>query len=250
MSGSRSFYVFAAALPILAGFARTSPDPDPKAIDAIFAQYDHTNTPGCALGVFRNGGVAYSRGYGMADLNHGIPITPSTVFYAASTSKQFTAFSVALAAEQGKLSLDDPIRKFVPELPAYADSITVRQLVGHVSGIRDYLGLWGISGRSFADEISKLPPPPRLDAAALRAFAGRYRSEELDTWATVEPRGDTLKARMRFGQWVTMEPIAPDVFTALGGRVAFERGKKGDVAGFKLSASRLQNVEFARVPTK
>jgi CubicO group peptidase (beta-lactamase class C family) len=552
MSGSRPLFTLAVAAPLLAGLARTSGDADPKAIDAIFARYDHTNTPGCALGVFRDGRIVYSRGYGMADLNQGIPITPSTVFYIASTSKQFTAFSVALAAEQGKLSLDDPVRKFVPELPAYADSITVRQLVGHVSGVRDYLGLWGISGRSFADEIPDdvaldliarqkaldfapgtrwsysnsgyfllsvivkrttglslrqfaernifgplgmtathfhddnqeivarraegyepkpgggyrvfrtsfaavgdgglyttvedllkwdnnfydnklgtrgqafiqdmltkgklangkethyafglgrgthrglavvehggafigyraqlarfpterlsvavlcneytaqperlayqvadlyladklapepvaaapsaattastrrfasytgryevapgmivnvkqegeglvvvglgdtfplvpasdseftspklpgrvafhtLPPsgvglvvsavggespaprlgdPPTLGAAALAAFAGRYDSRELDTWATIEVRGDALEARMRYGEWVTMEPIARDVFTALGGRVAFERGRKGDVTGFRLSAARLQNVEFTR----
>src|SRR5262249_39949929 len=83
----------------------TITDPDPKTIDAVFAQYDHTNTPGCALGVFRDGKIIYARGYGMADLNQGVPITPGTRFYIGSTSKQFTAFSVALAAEQGKLSL-------------------------------------------------------------------------------------------------------------------------------------------------
>ncbi|MGQ0641122.1 MAG: serine hydrolase, partial [Gemmatimonadaceae bacterium] len=75
------------------------------------------------------------------------------VFYVASTSKQFTAFSVALAVEQGRLTLDDPIRKYIPELPRYADSITIRNLVHHTSGIRDYLGLWATSGRSSADEV-------------------------------------------------------------------------------------------------
>ncbi len=138
---------------VTGGLVPASPNPDPKAIDAVFAKYDHTITPGCALGVFRGGQMVYSRGYGMADLNQGVPIRPNTAFYIASTSKQFAAFSVALAAEQGRLSLDDPIRKFVPEMPGYADSITIRHLVHHTSGIRDYLGLWGISGRSFADEI-------------------------------------------------------------------------------------------------
>ena len=142
-----------AGLSLLIGARVRSPDPDPKAIDAVFAKYDRTNVPGCALGVYRAGRMVYTRGYGMADLNQGLAIQPSTVFYIASTSKQFTAFSVALAAEQGKLSLDDPIRKYVPELPSYADSITIRHLVHHLSGIRDYLGLWSISGRSSADEI-------------------------------------------------------------------------------------------------
>ncbi|MBX3147498.1 MAG: beta-lactamase family protein [Gemmatimonadales bacterium] len=127
--------------------------PDPKAVDAIFARHDHTTTPGCALGVFQDGRIAYSRGYGMADLNHGVPITPSTVFYLASVSKQFAAFAIALLAEEGGISLEDPVRKWVPELPAYTDPIRVRHLVHHTSGIRDYLGLWSLSGRPFTDEI-------------------------------------------------------------------------------------------------
>jgi len=145
-----------AVVVVLAGSALRSqlgPDPDPRSIDSVFARYDHTSTPGCALGVFRDGRIVYSRGYGMADLNQGIAISPKTVFYIASTSKQFAAMSTALLAELGRISLDDPIRKFVPELPAYADKITVRHLVHHTSGIRDYLGLWGQSGRAFADEI-------------------------------------------------------------------------------------------------
>jgi CubicO group peptidase (beta-lactamase class C family) len=145
------------------GVPDRSADPDPKAIDAVFAKYDRTTTPGCALGVYRDGRMVYSRGYGMADLNQGIPIRPNTVFYVASTSKQFAAVSIALAAEQGRLALEDPIRKYLPELPAYADSITVRDLVHHLSGIRDYLGLWAVSGRSAADEI---PEEMALDLIA------------------------------------------------------------------------------------
>jgi CubicO group peptidase (beta-lactamase class C family) len=140
---------------LLAGsaLAAQTPAPSPAAIDSIFAQYNRTTSPGCALGVFQRERIVYSRGYGMADLNQGIAINPSTVFYVASTSKQFTALSIALLAEQGKIGLDDPVRKWIPELPAYADSITIRHLVHHTSGLRDYLGLWGLSGRSFADEI-------------------------------------------------------------------------------------------------
>ena len=128
-------------------------DPSPAAIDSVFAQYDHTNTPGCAIGVYREGQIVYSRGYGMAELNQGIAITPQTVFYIGSTSKQFTAFAIALLAEQGRISLDDPVRKYVPELPAVADRVTIRQLIHHTSGLRDYLNLWGVSGRTFADEV-------------------------------------------------------------------------------------------------
>jgi CubicO group peptidase (beta-lactamase class C family) len=128
-------------------------DPSPAAIDSIFARYDRTNVPGCALGVYRDDRMVYARGYGMADLNHRIPITPRTVFYIASTSKQFAAMSIALLVEDGTIALTDPVRKWIPELPAYADRVTIRHLVHHTSGIRDYLGLWGLSGRSIADEI-------------------------------------------------------------------------------------------------
>ncbi len=123
------------------------------AVDSVFAAYNRTDRPGCAVGVYRNGRVAYARGYGMADLNQGIAISPKTVFYIASTSKQFTAASIMLLVTQGKISLDDPVRKYVPELPAYADAVTLRHLVHHLSGLRDYLGLWYISGRLGGDEI-------------------------------------------------------------------------------------------------
>lgn len=137
--------------------------PAPATIDSIFSAYDHTSTPGCALGVFRDGRLAYERGYGMADLSQGIAISPRTVFYIASTSKQFTAFATALLVERGRIGLGDRVRKYVPELPAWGDSITVDQLIHHTSGLRDYLGLWDLSGRSFADEI---PAEQALDLIA------------------------------------------------------------------------------------
>lgn len=132
-------------------------------VDSVFAKYNHTERPGCALGVFQNGATVYSRGYGMADLNQSVPISPSTVFYIASTSKQFAATSLQLLALQGKLSLDDPVRKYVPELPAYADAIKLHHLMHHQSGIRDYLGLWMMSGESVANE---LPEEKALDMIA------------------------------------------------------------------------------------
>ncbi|MBK7596936.1 MAG: beta-lactamase family protein [Gemmatimonadetes bacterium] len=147
------------SLAVVVGFALVAggparvADPAPASIDSIFARYDHTNTPGCALGVFRDDRIVYARGYGMADLNQRVPIGPQTVFYIASTSKQFTAMSVALLAEDGTISLDDHIRKWIPELPAYTDGIAIRHLLHHTSGIRDYLGLWQLSGRSIADEV-------------------------------------------------------------------------------------------------
>ncbi|MBK6304485.1 MAG: beta-lactamase family protein [Gemmatimonadetes bacterium] len=133
--------------------SRPAAGPSAASIDSIFARYDHTNTPGCAVGVYRDDRIVFGRGYGMADLNQGVPIGTSTVFYIASTSKQFAAASIALLAEDGTISLTDPVRKWIPELPAYTQPITIDHLVHHTSGIRDYLGLWALSGRSIADEI-------------------------------------------------------------------------------------------------
>jgi CubicO group peptidase (beta-lactamase class C family) len=127
-----------------------SPTPDPQ-IDVLFSAWDTKTSPGCALGVFRDGAMAYSKGYGMASLEHDVPITPESVFYAGSVSKQFTAMAAALAIQQGKLAYHDPIRKYLPELPSYADAIKVRHLLHHTSGLRDYNTLLSIAGRRDED---------------------------------------------------------------------------------------------------
>lgn len=115
-------------------------------IDQVFADYAKPDFPGCSLGVYRNGSIAYAHGYGMASLELGIPITPQTVFDIGSTSKQFTAFSILLLQQQGKLSVDDDIRKFVPEIPDYGKRITLHHLMTHTSGMRDYAGLFDLAG--------------------------------------------------------------------------------------------------------
>jgi CubicO group peptidase (beta-lactamase class C family) len=120
-------------------------------VDAVFAQWDRPDTPGCALGVFQDGRIAYTRGYGIADLEHDAPITPDSVFYAGSVSKQFTAMAVALAIQQGKLAADDDVRKYVPELPDYGRPITIRHLVHHTSGLRDVNTLMVLAGRRDED---------------------------------------------------------------------------------------------------
>ena len=102
-------------------------------IDALFAQWDNTRSPGCALGVSQSGNLVYARGYGMSNLEYDIPITPDSVFDTGSVSKQFTAFSIALLATEGKLSLDDDVRQYLAELPDYGHRITIRQLLTHTS---------------------------------------------------------------------------------------------------------------------
>ncbi len=118
-------------------------------VDRVFQQWDTRTSPGCAVGVFQNGQIAYEHGYGMADLEHDVPIAPKSVFYVGSLTKQFTAMSAALAIQQGKLGYDDSIRKYLPEMPAYADAIKVSNLIHHTSGLRDYYALLTIAGRRY-----------------------------------------------------------------------------------------------------
>jgi len=118
-------------------------------IDKLFVRWDRDDSPGCALAVVKDGQIVYKKGYGMANLELDVPIGPDSVFYIGSVSKQFVAFCIALLAEQGKLSLDDDIRKHLPEMPDYGLPITVRHLVHHTGGIRDYLELEDIAGIPF-----------------------------------------------------------------------------------------------------
>jgi CubicO group peptidase (beta-lactamase class C family) len=126
-----------------------------KQIDAIFANWDKTTSPGCALAVIKDGEIIHTRGYGMANLDYGIPNQADTVFYIASTSKQFAAAAIALLIEEGKLTLDQDIRQYIPELPVYQSPITVGHLVFHTSGVRDYLGLGFIAGYPQEEPITK-----------------------------------------------------------------------------------------------
>jgi CubicO group peptidase (beta-lactamase class C family) len=120
-------------------------------VDAIFAEYGSTGSPGCALGIFRDGAIEYAAGYGMANLELGVANAPSTVFDIGSTSKQFSAFSILLLQEDGKLDIDHDVSKYVPELPHYGSTITIRHLLNHTSGLRDYLGLFHLAGVHWKD---------------------------------------------------------------------------------------------------
>jgi CubicO group peptidase (beta-lactamase class C family) len=122
-------------------------------IDQVFAKWNRTDRPGAALAVVHNGTIVYEKGYGMADLEHGIAIGPETVFYIGSVSKQFVAMCMLLLEEEGKVDLDADIRTYLPEFPDYGTPITSRNLIHHTSGIRDNLTLWELKGRSHLDEI-------------------------------------------------------------------------------------------------
>ena len=122
---------------------------DTTKIDAIFAAYDKPDSPGCALGVIKDGKLIYTRGYGRANLEHGIANGAQIVYDIGSTSKQFAAASIVLLAQQGKLALDDDVRKLIPELPAYQKPVTIRHMLNHTSGLRDYLTLFSLAGVDF-----------------------------------------------------------------------------------------------------
>jgi CubicO group peptidase (beta-lactamase class C family) len=112
-------------------------------VNALFDPWDRSDSPGCAVGISRNGTILYEHGYGMASLELRVPITPDTVFGVASISKSFTAMSAVLAAERGFLSLDDDVQKYVPEWADRDDHITIRHLLTHTSGLRDAFTLLG-----------------------------------------------------------------------------------------------------------
>ena len=143
--------VLALIVPVIA----SAQDPTPSKIDAVFARFDHADSPGCIVGVTRAGKMVYEKGYGMADLERDRPITPSSIFHVASISKQFTAMSILLLEQQGKLSIDDDVRKYIPELPDYGKRITLRNMLGHTSGIRDQWTLLRIAGWRDDDLITE-----------------------------------------------------------------------------------------------
>jgi len=118
----------------------------PERIDQIFAEWDKPDSPGCILAIIKDGEFAYKRGYGMADLERGVPISADSLFDIGSTGKQFTATVIVILASQGKLAIDDPISKYIPEMPPYVEKITIRHMLHHTSGLRDYLTLMDLRG--------------------------------------------------------------------------------------------------------
>ena len=123
-------------------------------VDQLFAEWNRPNSPGAALAVTRDGETIYTQGYGTANLEYDIPITPTTIFDIASVSKQFAAFAIATLAHDGKLSLDDDIRTHLPDVPDFGNTITIRHLLHHTSGLRDWVQSLVIAGVGMEDVIS------------------------------------------------------------------------------------------------
>jgi CubicO group peptidase (beta-lactamase class C family) len=123
----------------------TLPETVQRDVDSVFA-FVGRDDPGCALGVIRDGTLAYGRGYGLANLDLGVPLGTASVFDIGSVSKQFTATAIALLDMDGVLSLDDDVHRWIPELPDYGHPLTIRHLLNHTSGVRDYLTLLSLAG--------------------------------------------------------------------------------------------------------
>src|SRR5690606_11271445 len=137
---------------------QSSPDP----VDALMHDYTG-DVPGAAVLVLHDGQPLVRRGYGLADLDAATPVTPGTNFRLASVSRQFTAAAIALLAQDGKLSLDDPVRKWLPSLPASTDAITLRHLVTHGSGLIDYEDLMAPDATEQVHDIDVLHMLERED---------------------------------------------------------------------------------------
>jgi CubicO group peptidase (beta-lactamase class C family) len=123
------------------------------AVDALFAEYTAPGSPGAAVGIYRGGRAIFSKGYGLADLESGAPITPRTPFHVASMSKQFAAFAIALLAREGKVDLDADVRTYLPYFPDLGAKITPRHLIEHTSGLRDQMTLFMLGGRDIRDVL-------------------------------------------------------------------------------------------------
>jgi len=124
-------------------------------LDNLFKTWNNSSSPGFALGIIRDGKLIYSKGYGMSDLEHDVPITDSTIFYIGSVSKQFVTMCVLLLEEQGKLNLDDRIQKYLPDFPEYNAPLTIRHFIHHTSGVRDNLTLCFLAGIDALDHVDK-----------------------------------------------------------------------------------------------
>ncbi|MEM7102725.1 MAG: serine hydrolase [Bacteroidota bacterium] len=124
-------------------------------IDQLFFPWNRKGSPGASVAVMKDGEIIFSKGYGEAQLEYNIPIDPNSIFHIASISKQFTAYCMAKLADEGKLSLDDPIQKHLPEMADFGKTITIKHLIYHTSGLRDQWNLLAMAGWRLDDVITK-----------------------------------------------------------------------------------------------
>src|SRR5688500_6083239 len=136
-------------------FSACAQGPPEKQVDQLIAPMIKSGSAGVTVAVAKGDKILFSKGYGSANPEYNIPNTPATIFHVASVSKQFTAFAIAMLADQGKIELDDDIRKYIPELHDFGSVITIEHLVHHTSGLRDQWSLLMMAGWRLDDVITK-----------------------------------------------------------------------------------------------
>ncbi|MGL1893400.1 MAG: beta-lactamase family protein [Spirochaetaceae bacterium] len=147
------FYIIMIFSTILIGCDK--PQSKEDKVDILLSSWDTDDKPGIAVSIIKDGSAIYQKGYGLANLEYDIPISKSSVFHIASVSKQFTVFSILLLEKEGKLSLDDDIRKYIPKVPDFGETITLRHLASHTSGLRDQFSLLTLSGWHMDDVMTQ-----------------------------------------------------------------------------------------------
>ena len=147
----RGTFISLALCLLVAGRSFAAADALTDKVDRIFAEWNTTSSPGCALAVVKDGHIIYQHGYGMANLELSVAITPQSVFDIGSVSKEITALAILLLVQDSKISLDADIRKYLPEMPDYGSPITIRHLLHHTSGLRNYDDLFDLEGIPEAD---------------------------------------------------------------------------------------------------
>jgi CubicO group peptidase (beta-lactamase class C family) len=179
-------------------------------IDAVMQPWANTDTPGCAVAVIHNQKVIHAKGYGMADLERGVPITPDTVFDIASISKQFTATAVLFAAAEGKLALDDDIRTHVPALPQLGETpITIRHLLHHTGGLRDYMTLLVLGGHRYDGTTTVRDAIDALARQRGVAFSPGAKHEYSNTGYVLLAQGVEQATKQTLGAYLDAKVFAP-----------------------------------------
>jgi len=160
MIRKRLLLIFAAVALLATATSAQIPDKDKvvagadRAFEKITKSYVAPG-PGCAAAVSLNGETVFEKAFGLAEMEHNVPNTPQTIFESGSVAKQFTAAAIVLLQQDGKLSLDDPVKKYISELPDYGSPLTIRHLLNHTSGLRDWGTVMSLTGAGRGNAIGR-----------------------------------------------------------------------------------------------
>jgi CubicO group peptidase (beta-lactamase class C family) len=192
--------------------------------------------PGCSVGVSLNGESVFERAFGMAEMEHGIPNTPQTIFESGSVAKQFTAAAIVLLQQDGKLNIGDPVRKYIPELPDYGKPVTIRHILTHTAGLRDWGSVMAMTGAGRGDRV--VTQPIALDVI----YRQKYLDFEPGAEYSYSNSGYQLAAEIvervsgkKFGEFVGERIFRPLGMTKSSWRDDFRRLVPGRAQGYSRS---------------